>query len=59
MKKNEAMGWLVYILMLAIAGVVGFAILRPELSSATLPMNSILFVVIGAWPYYRGEDRGI
>ena len=46
MKKNEAMGWLVYILMLAIAGVVGFAILRPELSSATLPMNSILFVVI-------------
>lgn len=46
MKKNEAMGWLVYILMLAIAGVVGFVILRPELSSATLPMNSILFVVI-------------
>lgn len=46
MKKNEAMGWLVYILMLAIAAVVGFVILRPQLSSTTLPINSILFVVI-------------
>ena len=49
MKKNEAMGWIVYILMLGIAAVVGFVILRPELSSSNggnLPMNSILYVII-------------
>ncbi len=46
MKKNEAMGWIAYVLMLAIAAVVGFAILRPAISEATLPMNSILFIVI-------------
>ncbi len=46
MKKNEAMGWVVYILMLGIAAAVGFALLRPALSGATLPMHSILFVII-------------
>ncbi len=46
MKKSEAMGWIVYILMLAIAAVVGFAILRPALNNATLPMSSILFILI-------------
>lgn len=48
MKKNEAMGWIVYILMLGIAAVVGFVMLRPELGSngSYLPMNSILYVII-------------
>ncbi len=48
MKKNEAMGWIVYILMLGIAALVGFVILRPELSTngSSLPINSILYVVI-------------
>ncbi len=48
MKKNEAMGWIVYILMLGIAAVVGFAMLRPELGTngSALPMNSILYVII-------------
>lgn len=48
MKKNEAMGWIVYILMLGVAAAVGFLMLRPELSSngSALPMNSILYVII-------------
>ncbi len=48
MKKNEAMGWIVYILMLGVAAAVGFLMLRPELSSygSSLPMNSILYVII-------------
>ena len=46
MKKNDAMGWIVYILMLAVAAAVGFGMLRPALSQYTLPMNNILFVVI-------------
>lgn len=50
MKRNDAMGWVVYILMLAIAAVVGFTIIRPELSNSTyaaaIGMNSIVFVLI-------------
>lgn len=46
MKKNDAMGWIVYILMLAVAAAVGFGMLRPALSEYALPMNNILFVVI-------------
>lgn len=46
MKKNDAMGWIVYILMLGIAAAVGFLMLRPALSEYALPMNNILFVVI-------------
>ena len=46
MKKNEAMGWIVYILMLGVAAAVGFLMLRPELSSngSALPMNSMRFI---------------
>lgn len=46
MKKNDAMGWIVYILMLGIAAAVGFGMLRPALSEYTMPMNNILFVII-------------
>ncbi len=46
MKKSEVMGWVVYVLMLAIAAVVGFAMLRPAVAEATLPMHSILFIII-------------
>lgn len=46
MKKNDAMGWIVYILMLGIAAAVGFGMLRPALSEYTMPMNNVLFVVI-------------
>jgi hypothetical protein len=51
MKKNDVMGYVVYALMLAIAVVVGFAIIRPIFSEtnyvAVVPLNNgILFVLI-------------
>ena len=48
MKRNEGMGWLVYLLMLAGAAGVGLGILRPELSAhgTGVSMNSILVVIL-------------
>lgn len=48
MKRNEGMGWLVYLLMLAGAAGVGLGILRPELSAhgTGVSMNSILAVIL-------------
>lgn len=52
MKKNDAMGWIVYILMLGVAAGVGFGMLRPALTSeyaSALPINGILLVVLAVF----------
>jgi hypothetical protein len=50
MKKNDAMGYVAYLLMLVIAVVVGFAIIRPIFSSSTYagtqPMPGVLLVFL-------------
>jgi hypothetical protein len=50
MKKNEAMGYLVYALMIVIAIVVGLTVIRPVFGNAdyanALPMNGILFILL-------------
>jgi hypothetical protein len=50
MKKNEAMGYVAYLLMLAIALLVALLVVRPVFSNsdyfAALPMNSFLFIII-------------
>jgi hypothetical protein len=51
MKKNDVMGYVVYALMIAIAAVVGFAIIRPIFSDSNytdvVPLNNgILFIFI-------------
>lgn len=50
MKKNEAMGYVAYLLMLAIALLVALLVVRPVFSNTdyfnALPMNSFLFIII-------------
>lgn len=50
MKKNDAMGYVAYLLMLVIAVVVGFAIIRPIFSntaySGTEPMPGVLMMFL-------------
>jgi hypothetical protein len=48
MKKNEAMGYLAYALMLIVAVLVGFLVIRPDVSqySNVLPINGIGLTVI-------------
>jgi hypothetical protein len=50
MKKNDAMGYVAYLLMLVIAVVVGFAVIRPIFSngtfSGTQPMPGVLLVFL-------------
>lgn len=48
MKRNEGMGWLVYLLMLAGAAGVGLGILRPELNTNgnLMPIHQVLAVVL-------------
>ena len=49
MKKNDTMGYVAYAMMLAIALIVAFVVVRPligGLTTSDLPMNSYLYVFI-------------
>lgn len=49
MKKNDSMGYVAYGLMLAVALIVAFVVIRPimaDTSQSDLPMNSYLFVFL-------------
>jgi hypothetical protein len=49
MKKNDTMGYVAYAMMLAIALIVAFVVMRPLIGGLTttdLPMNSYLYVFL-------------
>lgn len=50
MKKNDVMGYVVYALMIAIACIVAFVVIRPIFSDTSyanvLPMNGFVFVLL-------------
>jgi hypothetical protein len=49
MKKNDTMGYVAYALMLGVALIVAFVVIRPLMTSgniATLPMNQYLYVFL-------------
>ncbi|MBO6286272.1 MAG: hypothetical protein J6O18_08180 [Bacilli bacterium] len=47
MKKNDLATFIVYVVMIAIALVVGLLVIRPVMSGGTMPINGFLVIALG------------